>query len=98
MDAAAETAKSDKEKTPGFEEALARLEASVAEMESGRQTLEQSLKLFEEGMALSKLCAEKLAATEKKIEILVKRADRSLEWESVEAEDLGTGLSPEAAR
>ena len=75
--------------TMKFEEALARLEAVVAEMEGGKQSLEDSVKAFEEGMKLTKFCADKLAETEKKIEVLVKRADRSLDWEPMEARELG---------
>jgi exodeoxyribonuclease VII small subunit len=50
-----------------FEKAVARLEEIVAQMESGETTLEESLKLFEEGSALSSLCYRKLAEAEQKI-------------------------------
>ena len=95
MEPTAETG-GDREPKRTFEEALARLEVIVAEMESGKQSLERSLELFEEGMALSKQCAEMLAATEKKIEVLVKRADQSLEWAPVDPEQLDPGHNPES--
>jgi exodeoxyribonuclease VII small subunit len=55
-----------------FEECLQRLEAIVREMEKGELPLEQSLKLFEEGMALSSSCRKELEEAEGKIEILLK--------------------------
>ena len=50
-----------------FEKAVARLEEIVAQMETGETTLEESLKLFEEGSALSSLCYRKLSEAEQKI-------------------------------
>lgn len=50
-----------------FEEAAARLEEIVGQMESGELSLEDSLKLFEEGSSLSTLCYKKLADAEQKI-------------------------------
>jgi exodeoxyribonuclease VII small subunit len=55
-----------------FEEALKRLEEIVQELEKGDIGIDQALKLFEEGTGLSKLCAKKLAAVEKRVEILKK--------------------------
>ena len=60
---------------PGFEPSLARLEALVREMESGRLSLEQMMAHFEEGTALVKVCSAKLNEVEKKIEMLVKKGD-----------------------
>jgi len=54
-----------------FEAALKRLEEVVADLESGRLSLEESLQRFEEGMRLSKLCQQKLKGVELKIEKLV---------------------------
>lgn len=50
-----------------FEEAAARLEEIVGQMESGETPLEESLKLFEEGSALVSFCYKKLAAAEQKV-------------------------------
>ncbi|MEW5806291.1 MAG: exodeoxyribonuclease VII small subunit [Acidobacteriota bacterium] len=55
-----------------FEEALARLEEIVNGLESGEISLEESLKLFEEGIVLSRHCNEKLKEARQKVEILVK--------------------------
>ena len=57
---------------PTFEESLQRLEVIVKEMERGDLPLEQSLKLFEEGIALSGSCKKELDEAEGKIEILLK--------------------------
>jgi exodeoxyribonuclease VII small subunit len=50
-----------------FEKAIAKLEEIVAQMETGELTLEESLKLFEEGSALSSLCYHKLSEAEQKV-------------------------------
>ena len=76
-----------------FEAALARLEAIVAEMESGELPLEESMKRFEEGMTLTRLCAAKLGETERKIEMLIRTAEGENEWREV---DLGTDAGDDA--
>jgi exodeoxyribonuclease VII small subunit len=58
---------------PKFEDCLQRLEVIVKEMEKGDLPLEQSLKLFEEGVALSGSCRKELEEAEGKIEILLKQ-------------------------
>jgi exodeoxyribonuclease VII small subunit len=55
-----------------FEAALARLEEIVKELETGDLPLEQSLKLFEEGIKLSRLCNRRLEEAERRVEILLK--------------------------
>ena len=54
-----------------FEDALARLEAIVNELEKGDLPLNDSLKIFEEGIKLSKTCLKILDDSERKVEILV---------------------------
>ena len=61
-----------------FEAALARLESIVRMLESGNAALDESLSVFEEGIALVKMCNEKLEAAEQKIKILTKAEDGSL--------------------
>ncbi|MBQ6472599.1 MAG: exodeoxyribonuclease VII small subunit [Victivallales bacterium] len=63
-----------------FEEALARLENIVFQLESGQLSLEESIARFEEGVKLGKLCREKLGQAQEKIEVLVKNADGTLGW------------------
>lgn len=61
---------SESQKT--FEESLAELEQIVHQLENGELSLEDSLKLFEDGVRLSRECQEKLAQAERRIEILLK--------------------------
>jgi exodeoxyribonuclease VII small subunit len=60
---------------PTFEEALARLETIVRELEEADLPLERSLIVFEEGVRLSRLLHERLNEAERKVEILMKNAD-----------------------
>ena len=53
-----------------FEKDLKRLEDIVAKMEEGDVPLDDSMKLFEEGVKLSRLCSERLDKAEKKVEII----------------------------
>lgn len=55
-----------------YEEALDRLEEIVAKLENAEIPLEESLAAFQEGIALSRLCREKLAEIEYKVEYLLK--------------------------
>ncbi len=50
-----------------FEEAMARLQEIVSKLENGEESLESSMKLFEEGAKLSALCYETLEKAEQKI-------------------------------
>lgn len=58
-----------------FEQAIKRLEEIVAELEEGHLSLEESLKIYEEGVELTKFCTAKLTETEEKIKSLVKDGD-----------------------
>jgi exodeoxyribonuclease VII small subunit len=62
-----------------FEEAFKKLEEIVNQLESGQETLEKSLELFEEGIKLSKICRTKLDNADQKIKELIKKADNSIE-------------------
>ena len=55
-----------------FEATLDRLQKIVQNLESGESPLEDSLKLFEEGVGLTRKCQEKLILAEKRVEILAK--------------------------
>ena len=55
-----------------FEECLQRLEAIVSALEAGNLPLEESLKVFEEGIVLSRRCARNLEEAERRIELLAK--------------------------
>lgn len=55
-----------------FEKSLKKLEDIVHKLEDGNSPLDESLKLFEEGVKLSRLCTAKLDETKRKVELLVK--------------------------
>lgn len=61
---------------PKFEDCLQQLEKIVEQLERGDLPLEQSLKLFEEGVRLSNSCRQELEAAEGKVEILMKQGGR----------------------
>jgi exodeoxyribonuclease VII small subunit len=56
-----------------FEEALEKLEDIVRRMETGEMTLEESLKAFEEGIKLSRLCAKKLDEADRRVDLLLRQ-------------------------
>ena len=62
-----------------FEESLKQLETIVGRLERGDLPLEESIKLFEEGMKLSNDCKEQLENAEGKVQILMRQRDGSLE-------------------
>ena len=61
-----------------FEDAFQKLESIVKKLEDGNLSLEESLKVFEEGVRLSRLCSKKLDEAEKKVEILLKESNGRL--------------------
>ena len=61
-----------------FEAAIETLEGLVDRLEDGELELEQSLEVFEQGVALSKQCAGKLEAAEAKVEQLVREGGKWL--------------------
>jgi exodeoxyribonuclease VII small subunit len=74
-----------KQATPDFEASLAELEAIVARLEQGELPLEESLRQFERGVALTRVCQKALAQAEQKVRVLAKGAG----GEAVE-QDFGT--------
>lgn len=57
-----------------FETAMERLEKIVEQMESGKLALEDLIVRYEEGMGLVKICQERLATAEQKIEIIARNS------------------------
>ena len=66
-----------------FETSLKELETIVKQLEEGDMPLEESLKLFETGVRLSRECRERLNNAERRIEVLMKEADGSISLEPV---------------
>ncbi len=67
-------------KDRSFEEAIARLEAIVAELEGEDRGLEKQFALFQEGMELARFCDAKLSEVEKSVEIVLKESAE--EWKT----------------
>ncbi|HEY5054832.1 MAG TPA: exodeoxyribonuclease VII small subunit [Acidobacteriaceae bacterium] len=55
----------------GFEERLTQLESVVEKLERGELPLEESVRLFEEGVKLSDACKQELEKAEGKVQVLV---------------------------
>ncbi len=67
---------SDKSSIKDFEAAIAELESIVKKLEEGGDlSLEESLKLYERGVTLSKFCHARLEDAERRIELLSERGD-----------------------
>jgi exodeoxyribonuclease VII small subunit len=66
--------KPDAAKKPDFESSLTRLEEIVGKLESANLSLDDAMKLFEEGVQLSRDCQKHLELAEGKVEILLKKA------------------------
>ncbi|MCL4523703.1 MAG: exodeoxyribonuclease VII small subunit [Acidobacteria bacterium] len=72
-------------KKADFERSLARLEEVVQKLEGANLSLDDAMKLFEEGVQLSRECQKQLAEAEARVEILLKKADGKLAAEAFEA-------------
>lgn len=72
--------------TKTFEASLNELERIVKQLEDGDMPLEESLKLFEDGVRLSRECRERLTNAERRIEVLMKEADGTINLESISQE------------
>ncbi|MBA7657395.1 Exodeoxyribonuclease 7 small subunit [subsurface metagenome] len=70
-----------------FEDAMKELEDIVKRLESGDLSLEESLKIFEEGIALSRYCFRKLEEAEKRVSILIKD-EEGIKREPFESEEI----------
>ncbi|MFZ0566185.1 MAG: exodeoxyribonuclease VII small subunit [Chlamydiales bacterium] len=64
--------------TFNFEQSFARLEEILERMNSGKLTLEESLKLYEEADKLIISCMTRLNGVEKRIELLIKNRNGEL--------------------
>lgn len=75
------------EQTKPFEQSLSDLEEIVAKLEAGDLPLEESLKLFEEGIRLSRTCRERITSATRRIEILMKETNGDLAAREIELSD-----------
>jgi exodeoxyribonuclease VII small subunit len=72
-----------------FEEAMKRLEEIVQSLDSGDLPLEDSLKMFEEGMKLVDFCNKKLEEAERKVSLLIKEDKGQLREQRFEPDEKG---------
>jgi len=70
-----------------FDDALAELQRTVAELEAGGQPLEAAIALYERGVALQARCEKLLGDAESRVQQLVARAGGALEIRDVRPED-----------
>lgn len=86
------------EKKQTFETSLQELEKIVRKLEDGDLSLEESLKLFEDGVKLSRECQERLNQAERRIEVLLKDENGNPVLDVVKAEDLREEKQPKIKR
>ena len=65
-----------------FEEAIKKLEETVNKLESGETTLDESMKLFEEGIGLSRTCTKLLSEAQLKVTQLIAESDKEVEFDT----------------
>jgi len=82
------------EKKQTFEISLKELERIVRQLEEGDLPLEDSLKLFEDGVKLSRECQERLNQAERRIEVLLKDENGNPNLEIIKSEDLREAREP----
>ena len=70
-----------------FEKSLARLEEVVKRLESTDLSLDEAMKLFEEGVKLSRDCQKQLEEAEGRVEILLKKADGKIQAQPFETDE-----------
>jgi len=71
-----------------LESSIKRLEKIVESLEDGSVPLEDAIKMYEEGIELSRSCIDKLTQAELKLKKLTKKIDNSFDLTDVEREDL----------
>ena len=71
----------------GFEESLNELEEIVSKLEQSGVSLDESIKLFEKGMKISKSCKKMLDDAQKKVSVLVNTDDGDMKEEDFDAAD-----------
>ena len=70
-----------------FEEQLTALETVVERLERGELSLDESVRLFEEGVKLSNACKKELEAAEGRIQVLVEKGNGGMRVMDLEVED-----------
>ena len=74
------------EKQETFEDAMKQLEEIVQGLEGGDLPLEESLKLYEDGVRLTRVCSNRLDEAEKRIEVLMQNGQNGVQSTPVDPE------------
>jgi len=77
-----------KDKEVKFEDALKKLERIVGELEGGELPLDDSLKKYEEGVGLVRVCSQRLEQVERRVEVLTKKAGDKFSTEIFDEESV----------
>ena len=85
-------------KNQTFETSLKELEKIVRRLENGELSLEESLKLFEDGVKLSRECQERLNQAERRIEVLLRDENGNPSLQPIGKEDLRDESEPQVKR
>lgn len=89
----------NRDSASSFEASMEQLEDCVARLESGELGLDESLEVFERGIAASRACARLLDETRKRVQVLVEKAGGDFQLDFLDAEDeaaLGGGPGDDA--
>lgn len=78
-----------------FEEALKRLEEIVERLESDEVLLDESLRIFQEGIELYRFCHKRLTEAEQKVKVLIENANAEFRLEDLELKDEATAKESE---
>lgn len=89
-------AKTQPDTSLDFESSLAELEDLVEQMEAGDISLEESLKHFERGITLTRMCQQALKQAEQKVQILIKDNDEPESFSSTRIDESGDDESASA--
>ncbi|MBM3278270.1 MAG: exodeoxyribonuclease VII small subunit [Candidatus Handelsmanbacteria bacterium] len=71
-----------------FEEALSQLEDSAARLEEGDLSLEEALRVFERGVAASRLCARHLDQARQRVQVLQEDGEGNFRLESLDGDEM----------
>lgn len=81
-----------------FEEALKKLEKIVNDLEDGNLSLDDALEKYSEGIGLSKTCAKRLEVARRKVEILLKSEDGSVELKEFDEKTADEDVLPKETK
>ncbi len=78
-----------------FEEAIKKLEKIVEDLEKGDLSLDEALKKYQDGLEMSRMCAQRLDNAKKKIDVLVKNKKGEFELKPFDSPAASSAALPE---